>query len=258
MTLLEIAKRLEKLTIDNSPAILTAIGVTGTLTTAFLTGKASFKAADILREEEYKVAHGYIKDCQLQTKEKFIVVWKLYIPAIGTGVLTVTCIIFANRIGTRRAAGLAAAYTISEKAFVEYREKVIEKFGENKERAVRDEVAQDRINRSLVSDREVVIIGDGEVLCFDAFSGRYFNSTMETLKKAQNDINYTILSDSYASLGDFYGRVGLSTTPYSEEVGWTTDLQCELKFSTILSDDQRPCISIDFRKAPVRDYHKLY
>jgi hypothetical protein len=81
---------------------------------------------------------------------------------------------------------------------------------------------------------------------------------METLKKAQNDLNYSMLSEGYASLGEFYDRVGLATTAYSDEVGWTNEKQLELKFSGTLSEDQRPCISIEFRIAPVRDYHRIH
>jgi len=257
MTLLDIAKKVERLAIENSPAILTAIAVTGSLATAYLAGSASFKAADLIADEQYRLdlhptAH------QLETKEKFYLVWKAYIPAAGTGVVTIVCIIGANRIGSRRAAAVAAAYTISEKAFTEYREKVVEKMGEAKERKVRDEVAQDQVNRNPAGSREIVITGNGDVLCYDVFSERYFESDMETLKKAQNDLNYTLLNDGYASLGDFYGKIGLSAMPYSEEVGWTSEHLMEMQLSTTLSDDQRPCISLDFRVTPVRDYYRVH
>lgn len=257
MTLIEIAKKAEKLAVDNSPAILTAIGVTGTLTTAFLTGKASFKAAEIIADEQYQMDHNQVEvRNELESKEKLVLVWKLYIPAVGTGFLTVVCIIFANHIGTRRAAAVAAAYTISEKAFSEYKEKVVERLGTPKEQKIRDEVAQDRVNKNP-GGRDIVVTGGGEVLCYEAFTGRYFKSDMETLKKAQNDLNYTILNDGYASLSDFYSKIDLPGTSFSEEVGWTSDKLLELNFSTVLSEDGRPCISIDFMTAPVRDYYKL-
>lgn len=254
MTLIEIAKRAEKLAVDNSPAILTAIGVTGTITTAFLTGKASFRAGEIIANEEYK-QNAYAKNRSLESKEKFVLVWKEYIPAVGTGVLTLVCIIFANRIGNRRAAAVAAAYTISEKAFSEYKEKVVERLGTPKEQKIRDEVAQDRVDRNP-GGHDIVVTGGGEVLCYEAFTGRYFKSDMETLKKGQNDLNYTILNDGYASLSDFYNKIDLPTTSFSEEVGWTSDKLLELNFSTVLSEDGRPCISIDFMTAPIRDYYK--
>ena len=43
-----VLKQAEKFASDNSPAILTALGLTGVLTTAYLSGKASFNAYDIL------------------------------------------------------------------------------------------------------------------------------------------------------------------------------------------------------------------
>lgn len=256
MGLIEIVKRAERLAVDNSPAILTAIAVTGTLTTAFLTGRATFKAAELIADEEYSFRPREMEH-RLDNKEKFILVWKTYIPAAGTGIITVVCIVFANRIGTRRAAAVAAAYTISERAFTEYKEKVVEKLGTAKDQKIRDEIAQDRVSRNPVVEHDILVTGGGEVLCYEAFTGRYFKSDMETLKKAQNDLNYTMLNEGYVSLSDFYNKIDLPTTSYSDEIGWTSDKLIELDFSTTLSEDGRPCISIDFMVAPVRDYYKL-
>jgi len=253
----EIAKTVEKFTIDNSPTILTVIGVTGTVTTAILTGRASFKAAELIAHEQTKEnIRGHHQP--LTTKDKMRLTWTLYIPAVGTGLLTCAATVGANQIGTRRAAAVAAAYTISERAFTEYKEKVVEKLGESKEQNIRDEVAQDRVTRNPVGDREVIVTGGGDVLCYDAFTGRYFMSDMETLKKAQNDINYQIINQEYASLSDFYNKIGIAPTAYSDEVGWNNDKLLELKLTGTLSEDQKPCISIDFAVSPVRDYYKLY
>jgi hypothetical protein len=54
MDLAGTGRRLLKFASDNSPAILTSAAVVGTITTAYLTGKASFKAADVIRDEEDK------------------------------------------------------------------------------------------------------------------------------------------------------------------------------------------------------------
>lgn len=253
MTFNSVIKRLEKLASDNSPLILTAIGVTGTITTAVLTGRAAFKAAEILHDDELTSPNVY----EQTVKTKVALTWKLYIPAIGTGVLTVTCIVLANHIGTRRAAALAAAYSVSERAFAEYKDKVVEKLGEKKELAVRDEIAQDRVNNNPIGSREVVITGNGDVLCYDSISGRYFQSNVEALRKAQNDINAVILSDMYASLYDFYDIIGIPTTPYSNEVGWNVDTLLNLSFSTVMSTDGRPCVSLDYTVYPIRDYNRL-
>jgi len=242
----DILARVQKLAIDNSPQILTAIGVVGTVSTAVLAGKAGYRYARILSEQSP----------WLDRREKLELTWKEFIPPATTGVLTVVCILGANHIGTRRAAGLAAAYSLSERAFTEYREKVIERVGVKQEQSVRDEIAQDRVSATPGS-REIIISGT-KVLCLDSYTGRYFESDMETLKKAQNDTNYQILNDMYATLTDFYDRIGLPKTRFSDEVGWSNSELLELEFSTALTDDQKPCLVITFKASPVRDYYQFH
>jgi hypothetical protein len=239
-----VFKQAQKLVFDNSPLILTAVGVAGTITTAVFTGRASLKAARLLDANS---------DRELTTREKVELTWTLYIPAVATGVITVASIITSNRVGTRRAAAMAAAYSLSEKAFSEYKEKIVERMGTAKEQAVRDEIAQDRIDRS--PSKEIIIIGTGKVLCHDAITGRYFESDMEALRKAQNDLNVVILNNQYATLHEFYKLLGLPATKYSSEVGWNSSELCDLRFSTVMSEDGRPCISIDYSPFPIRDYY---
>ena len=249
----EIFIRAQKYTIDNSPSILTALGATGAVTSAFLTGKATVKAVRILDEDwHYEDVHG-----TRNRKDAFKLVWKEYVPAVGMLALSVTCIIGANSIGSKRSAAIAAAYSLSEKAFVEYKEKVLEKVGTSKEREIRDELAQDRIDKNPVSST-VVIVGGGDVLCYEAYTGRYFMSNVEKIKAAQNAVNYQINNNMYASLSDFYDKVGLPQTDGSDEVGWNCDRQMEVEFSTCLADDGRPAISLTFHVAPVRGYSRLH
>lgn len=243
----DISKKVVKSTTDNSPAILTAIGVVGTLTTAYLTGAATLKASALVWEEH--------RDYYVPPKTFAKMTWKLYIPAATTAAVTVTAIVSANRIGNKRAAAMAAAYAISEKAFVEYKDKVTEHLGKNKEQKVRDDIQQDRIKNSTT---QVLVTGDGKVLCYDKFSGRYFESSMEEIKKAQNDLNYRVLNDYYASLSDFYDLVGLDRTGVSDELGWNSDELMEIEFSVVMSDEQKPCIAIDFRVQPIRNYYRIH
>ena len=52
MKLHTIVKQTEHILRNNSPAILTALGVSGTITTAYLTGRATVKAVRIIDEDE--------------------------------------------------------------------------------------------------------------------------------------------------------------------------------------------------------------
>lgn len=248
MDLANLLKRIEKLTIDNSPTILTALGITGTVATAYLTGKATVKAVDLVKGFEIT------NNRRIEKRERVELLWKVYIPAATTGLFTMGAILGANRVSSRRATAMAAAYSITERAFTEYKEKVVEKIGEKKERAYRDEIAQDRVNRNPPNDNVVIITDGGEVLCHDNFSGRYFKSSMEALQRAEIAVNHQILNDGYASLSDLYYLLEIPVTSISEEVGWNTDRMLKIVYSAVMSPDNRPCISIDFDLHPNRKY----
>lgn len=258
MSLSSLTARFGKMIADNSPTILTAIGVTGTVGTAYLAGRATLRAEHILQDAaSVRASEGEENPWDFQPKEIAILVWKEFIPPVAIGTATIACIIGANRIGTRRAAALAAAYSLTEKAFDEYRNKVAEHVGAQREQRVRDDIAQDRVNANPVSTKEVIITGAGEVLCYDSITGRYFQSNVETLRKAQNDINHQIIQNFYASLSEFYNLIGLPPTEYSNEVGWNADQLLDISFSAVMAEDGRPCISINYDVAPVRAYTRL-
>lgn len=250
MNLHRLLKHTERIMVDNSPGILTGIGVAGTVATAVLTAQATTRAMDVIREFEAD----FPDDPREELRERIVLTWRFYIPPVTTGLLTVASIVGANRIGTRRAAALAAAYSLSERAFSDYRERVVETVGAKKEQAVQDAIARDHVRENPPSG---IIVGDSsKVLCYEAYTGRYFYSTMETLRKAENDINYQLLHEGYASLTDFFEKIGLRRTDLSEEVGWRDNQMLELRFSAVLTEDDRPCISFTYRVEPVRKYYR--
>ena len=183
--------------------------------------------------------------------------WPEIIPPVVTGVLTVSSIIGANRIGSRRAAALAAAYSLSEKAYQEYKTKVVQTIGEKKNQKVYDEIAQEKVTNDPYKSSEVVITGNGDVMCYDTITGRYFMSSMEAIRAAQNTINAQIISSDYASLTEFFDQLGLKGTSYSEEVGWTTQNMLDVYFSTVLSEDGKPCIAIQYTTPPAKNYYRI-
>lgn len=254
MNLKHMLKSTEKLIVDNSPLILTAIGVTGTLTTAYLTGKAGYRASEVLTEEADKRRRS--GEGALQPREKLDLTWKLYIPAAGSAALTIAAIVGANRVGTRRAAAMAAAYSLSEKAYSEYREKVVEQIGKTKESQVREEILKDQMSKKSFDEDQILRTNGGNDLCVDKFSGRVFYSTLETIKGAQNHINFQLNQNQYASLNDFYEWIGLSPIPIGEELGWVNGNQLELMFTTGKTENDRPCHMFEFWTEPVRNYNK--
>ena len=258
------ARHLKFLVSDNSTTVLTGMGVAGTVTTAYLTGRASFKAAHLIEqdkqllEEMAATENGEPAFIKQTLPRKIKLAWRLYIPPAGVCAVTVASIIVGSKISSKKIAALTVASVTSERALQEYKSKVIEKIGDRENQKIRDEVAQDRVNNQPVNAREVIIAGTGEVLCYDMVTGRYFQSTVEEIKRAENKINHELVNFMSASLSSFYDEIGLPATSYTDSVGWNMNNRMEVQFSTVMSTDQRPCIAIDFVNPPIADYNRHY
>lgn len=238
---------------EHSPEILTGIGITGLLSTTVLAVKATPKALRLIDEKKEE----YDTD-ELTNMEVIKTCWKCYIPAAVTASVSVACIIGANTVNSKRNAVLATAYKLSESAFSEYKEKVIETIGEKKEEEVRDKIAKDRIERNPVNNNEVIITGKGDVLCYDVVSGRYFKSDVDKIRKAENTLNKKLMNDMYCSLNEFYDLIGLPFTQMGFDLGWNVnDSLVEIEFSTQLSEDDTPCVVIQYSVLPKCDYQHL-
>lgn len=252
------AHKIKYLLNENSTVILTGVGVAGTAATAVLTGHASFKAAKIIAEEEKKhqerLVSGEVHTVALSKTEKTKYTWHLFLPPAAVGVTTIAAIIVAHRIDAKKIAALAIATGVSERALQEYKDKVVEKFTDRQATAVRDEIAQDRVTANPVESAQVFITGTGDVLFFDQLTGRYFKSTIEKVRKAENEVNYQIIHFMECSLTRFFEDIGLDPTTYTDTVGWNINNKCEVEFSTVMSTDGQPCIAIDFKSHPRVDY----
>lgn len=244
---------------ENATLLLTAGGVVGTVGTAVLAARGGYKYAEILRKQQEKLQIEELDLIdpeqplpQLDKMTKIKLGAPLFaMPALVGGV-TIASIILSHRMSAQKIAGLAAAYGLAERNMAEYKEKVVEKLTGPKQTAVVDEIAQDRMDRADGYQNIVVI--EGEVLCFDEPTARYFRSTMENIKRAVNKTNEEIINSDYADATFFYNELGLPKTTWSDEVGWNRDQLLEMKYTTGLSPDGRPCISIDFKFIPRQDF----
>jgi hypothetical protein len=228
------------------------IGIAGMITTTVLAVKATPKALMLLEDARYD------KGEDLTASEKVKACWKCYIPATVTGVSSVACLVGASSIHAKRNAVIATAYKLSETALSEYQEKVIETIGERKEKTIREKIDKDHVDQNPVSKSQVIVTDRGTTLCYDYHSGRYFNSDIEHIKKAVNELNSQMLRNDYVSLNDFYDELNLGHTKLGDELGWRVDGGLiEVEFSSQIADDGRPCIVLNYTIAPRRDYYKF-
>lgn len=257
MNLRDLAGQSSRFLLENSPQILTAIGVVGTVSTAILAGRASFRAADIIAiKEGLDEQRGRVMpEPRELIKERMELIWKLYIPPAIMATATAACIIGANRVSAGRAAGIATAYTLLERNLSEHREKLVEKLGERKAETFYEEIAQDRVNANPIEVDDVMLtnIKRGE-LCYDMFGGQYFTSTVEDIRSAVNTINATLIDSDMATLADFYRLLGIDTPSFSETIGWNANRLLKVRYDSTLMHETKPCITISFSHDPMPDY----
>lgn len=234
-----------------TPEILLGTGIAGMVTTVVLAVRATPKAIVLI--DDAKESSG--KD-ELTPAETVKAAWKCYIPAAMTGAGSILCLICAHSTNARRNAALAAAYSLSETALKEYQAKVVETIGEKKEQSIRDAIDKDHLAANPVSTHEVYITSHGDTLCYDHWSGRYFKSDIEKIRKAANEVSRRMLDEMYVSLNDFYSELGLAETPIGDELGWNVnrDGLVEVKFGAQLAEGEIPCIVLNYVNAPTHDF----
>lgn len=248
--------RFNQIVKSNSPTIISAAAVAGVITTAVLTHRAAIKAHKVLDRVE-----AVQKDDEfgpLERRDKLRLTWRIYTPAVASGAATVACIVWANQIGLRRNAALIAASALANTAFQEYKEEVVHLLGEKQHEKIRDAVAEKRIQENPPSPA-VVIAGEDDQLCYDMFTGRYFRCDIETIRRAVNLVNASILEgNACAELNEFYSLLGLDPVTVGTAVGWNIDNLCDVGFSSHLAENGRVALAVTFTNLPKADFGKCF
>lgn len=243
----------------HSPEILVTVGVVGTVTSVVMACKATLKVNDIVEEtkelvnnihegvkQEKHTADGelYTQDIAnrdltivyVQTGWKFV---KLYTPAVAVGALSLGCMLASNNILRKRNVALAAAFTAVDNSFKEYRNRLIERFGENgkaldrelryniKAKEIEESVIDADGNETTVTKTVDVIDPNIEhdiysiVFC-EGNTGWTKNPELNKvfLIQQQNHANDRLKLTGFLSLNEVYDMLGAPRTAYGQLAGW--------------------------------------
>ena len=239
----------------HSPEILIGVGIAGMFSSVVMAVKATPKVySTIEKEKEIRRL-----ECEPELTKLDIVKmsWKPYLPATIMFGCSTACIIGANSVNAKRNAVLTAACHVSERALAEYRDKVVEVIGEEKEKEIRDKVSKSRMEKDPVTNN-TVILAKGETLCYDTISGRYFNSDVDRIKKAENELNHILITGDYCSLNEFYDMLDIPATEMGSAVGWNVkDGLVEIYFSAQIADNGQPCVVMNFDIQPTYNFDSM-
>lgn len=232
------------------PQILAGMGVAGFWGSMWLTYKASPKI-----HETISVAKLALHDEDVDSAEKKVVKKEMIIdvakdatPPVLMGIISSAAMIGSTSVSTKRIAAISAAYSATEAALSDYRGKVQTLLGDDKDRRVREGLARDAVQTTPVN--EVEETGLGNVLCLDRWTGRYFHSSPEAVKRAFNEISRQVQLDEYASLNDLYDRLNLRNAQFGDVMGWTSQDNwrgvIDAYFTTTTDSNSYPVLVVDY------------
>lgn len=195
-----------KFTKDHLPEILTITGTVGVCSTIYLTRKCT-KAEQILQNEGKMTGIEPIEVVETYTR--------LYWPVLISGIGTVACFWGAHAIDERKQANLLSAYMALGQAFEKYRQTV--KMNVDNETFCKIEEEYKEELRSHVEYK------DDELLFYEPHYGKFFNSTMVDVLKAEYEVNREMALAGASSLSTFLDALELHPIVGSDQIGWSQD-----------------------------------
>jgi hypothetical protein len=226
----------------HSPRILFVAGVVGVATSTVLACRATLKLEEVLAEieddlntakhlkhEKYSeedrrkdIAYVYIRTG--------VKITKLYGPSIVLGVASVGALAGSHHILSKRNAALTAAYASLQKGFNEYRQRVVDELGEDKERELRYQVKEVADGKDEAGKKKTIQEATGSPSMYARFfdaNNRNWNSNSEYnmlfLRCQQNYLNDLLKSRGHVFLNDVYDNLGMDRSKEGSVVGWLWD-----------------------------------
>lgn len=225
-----------------SPAILFGTGVVGVVSTVVLASKATLKLEDILDDTNEKLEmvktlnHDKYSE-QDRAKDKVVVytqtvvnISKLYAPAVGIGILSIAALTGSHHILTKRNAALTAAYAGLDRALRDYRGRVSDEIGAEREARIwqpteKVEVIDEDGKKSkieLATERG----GSPYKVVFDETNQNWqradeYNQLF--IQAQQNWANDLLRAKGHVFLNEVHDMLGLPRTKAGQIVGWVMD-----------------------------------
>lgn len=227
----------------NSPRILMGGAIAGLGTTVVFSIKDTTEAQPELNFEETQ------KGEKLTFKEKVKVAYKYYWRTALGVIGTTACIIGGHTIQEKRTAALAALYTLSESTLKDYKDKIIETKGKKEEEKIANAILSDKVANGDAAEN-IIHTGEGETLCYEPITGRYFRSNWNSILRAENDVKAQLYADLRVSLNEFFDYLKIPRTDIGDEMGWNAEDPIDLNMTSSLTSNGTPVLVVGHNKMP--------
>jgi hypothetical protein len=235
----------------HSPTLLFGVGVVGVVATVVLASRATLKMEELIGEAEEKKEKieaakelGSDKYSEEDAKQDGVLVRtqtvlkiaKLYAPAIAVGVVSIGCFTGSHIILNRRNVALTAAYGAVDKAFREYRGRVVDELGKEKDQEFRFGVVQREMGVDTDEGTAVKTVKGADpefakknggksmyAVVFDEGNRNWtsrWNENAMFLRSQQMYANDRLNAKGFLFLNDVYEMLGFERTSFGQVVGW--------------------------------------
>ena len=239
----------------HSPEILMGVGVVGVVATTVTACRATMKLNDILDEcsetrdkiksvqenpaydDRYSDEDAQ-KDLTINYVQTGVKIAKLYAPSVALGVLSVGCLVGSHSVMQKRNAALSAAYLTVDKSFKEYKQRVIDRVGEEVEKEIRYGIKAEEVVETVVDEdgNETTVTETVKMMNPNLYSdyARFFDEAspywqkdpeynLVFLKAQQQYANDLLRAKGRLFLNDVYDMLGIEKTKAGQIVGWVYD-----------------------------------
>ena len=256
MTVQNGVKSAEFVLRKNSPRILAGAGVVGIGASFVMACRATLKVNDVLTESKEmldktqasigeEMKDGDVYTAETAKHDKFIIgcqtAWKLtkiYAVPVIVGVVSVGALLFSNHILAKRNIALTAAYTALNTAFKDYRNNVVERFGNEidyqllnniKAVTVKEKVTDENGNE-VETDKTIYVQGDRKsshsvygTLIAEGTTPWWEKSplyTMQNLKKFEFTANQILMARGHLTVNEVYDMLEMPRVASGFDYGW--------------------------------------
>lgn len=239
----------------HSPEILMGVGVVGVIATTVTACRATMKLNDILDEcvetrdkiksvqenpnyqDRYSEEDAQ-KDLTINYVQTGVKIAKLYAPSVALGVLSVGCLLGSHNVMQKRNAALSAAYLTVDKSFKEYKQRVIDRVGEEVEKEIRYGIKAEEVVETVTDEEgnETTVTETVKMMNPTLYSdyARFFDEASPCWQKdPEYNLMFLRAQQQYANdllrakgrlfLNDVYEMLGIEKTKAGQIVGWVYD-----------------------------------
>lgn len=233
----------------HSPEMLVVGGIVGGVTAAVMACKATRKVDAVISEHNHNLSQvrgisagdpDLEKEIKKHKTEIYIhtgkELTKLYAPPIALGVASIGCILGGHGILHKRNVAIAAAYSVVQDRFNEYRGRVRDEYGEQKDKDLYFGTKQEKVEVTEVDSKtgkekkvkKTVTVKNPNNFSqyarfFDDSSPNWVNDpelNLAFLRAQQNYFNDLLLSRGHIFLNEVYDVLGIPRTKAGAVVGW--------------------------------------